>query len=359
MTVPRAPRRRHRLDVVSANPDYVGRLADAYHAFLFFCTNAICASFSPRTSVSGTDLALRRYVQWCHDHRRPQSEAVYAIIAVQHKFCLRHRLPRAWHAVRLWKQYEPGHPRVPLPFSVLQLLFATCLSRSSTACSFDRVLWLCAGIIFYVGYVAMLRPGEMAQLLRQDAVFQNELLSMSSRFGVLSLFAPKNRRTLGVRQFTVIECDVATSWLCWLCHDLPEHCAVCPCSLEKLRDMFKELCVLYDLILFTLACVRTGGACDFFRLHDHNLGRLQYAGRWGCEATVRHYLQSAMSSLALARVPPKTCAVIEKLHDVLPLLSTPPQVSCREWLGEDLHLRRVAVGLARGRQELRRRRLDL
>ena len=100
-----------------------------------------------------------------------QNNTDYWVLAIQHKFDLRLHLPKAWRAARTWTQTRPGGVRIPIPPACVSLLAAPALSRGMGRDEFDRILWVSRVVLWQVAPAALLRPGEVAQILRRGIAF--------------------------------------------------------------------------------------------------------------------------------------------------------------------------------------------
>ena len=133
---------------------------------------------------------------------------------------------------------------------------------------------------------------------------------------------------MGLYQFALVEDPRAIAWLQWFCADLPSSAALVSDSSVKFRHVSTTLLQSLGISGFTLASLRTGGATQQFKDH-RNLGRLQYAGRWSNEKTVRHYLQEALSRRISNQFSVNVLSRMALAQTVHPYL-VPPALPLRE-----------------------------
>ena len=179
-----------------------------------------------------------------------------------------------------------------------------CGSEVGPATSFSGVegalalrFWA-GGLLLWIWFVVMLRPGEMISCKAGDILIGHRLL-MSFPTLVLRIANPKNRKHLGHQQFAHCHCDKRISWMTWFTEGVLRTDYIIEGGRQALVHVL-SFCVReldLDDLGITLASCRTGGVTTRF-LQDPNLGSLQYAGRWANPRTLQHYLQqAAMSSL--------------------------------------------------------------
>ena len=350
-----APKARPSRDLRQAGQSetYRASLATALPLVLAFLCGLGGSGFDPLASASRTDVVLREFVQAAHDSGRNVAFAVMGILAFQHHAGWKGRLPRAWGAVKVWKNMEPSMPRLPIPWNLVVLLFQLGVSRAMECKGLDRCTWILHPLMWVVAFCALLRPGECCSLLRGDVTLPSDLAMFGGREAVLGLVAAKNRRAMGLYQFALVEDAWALSWLQWFCADLPASAALVSVSSVKFREVFCTLLRSLGISGFTLASLRTGGATQQFKDH-RNLGRLQYAGRWSNEKTVRHYLQEALSRRISNQFSADVLTRMVLAQSVHPYL-VPPAAPFKQWVGESAWDTFLAGALKRGHDEQQRR----
>ena len=350
---PLKPRHQRDLKNPGQSDAYRASLAAALPIVLAFLSGLAGAGFDPLSSASRSDVILREFVQASHDSGRSVAFAVLGVLAFQHHSGWKGRLPRSWAAVKVWKNSEPSMPRLPIPLGLVVLLFQLGMARAQAGRGLERCTWVMQPLMWVVAFAALLRPGECCNLLRGDITLPSDIACASGGEVVLALVAAKNRRSMGLYQFALVEDFWIIQWLQWVCTDLPANACLVSGSSGKFRENFAHLLHTLSLSGFTLASLRTGGATQQFRDH-RNLGRLQYAGRWSNEKTVRHYLQEALSRRISNQFNADVLNRMALAQAIRPFLA-PPSVSFRDWVGADTWTVFLAAATKRGTDEQHRR----
>ena len=144
-----------------------------------------------------------------------------------------------------------------------------------------RRRWLASAIGWWLGFVCLLRPGELLNLTCGDISLpegdQNEAESLGA---VVVVRQPKTRRVWR-EQFVTCKDPALVRWLKWWLADSKPSSSFLGLSRYLLGRHFSHTLTLLGLadIHYTLGSLRSGGSTDHFQ-RNHNLGELQFLGRW-------------------------------------------------------------------------------
>ena len=258
-----------------------------------------------------TALALRGYGLYLYEAGLPSYLFVYAITAVQDAFP-QHRnfLTAAWQVDKKWQRAEPGECRPVLPVAAVR-------AALSVALLWNWHRWACLVII---GFLAMLHPGELTELLRRDLVFPVDTLGHTSCLFV-HLRNPKTSR-FARRQHGRIDDEAAIRFLFALRGHLSPDDRIYPASLHSFRRQWDA--VLGRLGLPVRAAekgatpgVLRGSGATFYYMCTENIPWLAWRGRWARVKTLEYYLQEVAAQVLLANLDPGKRARIKALDQAV------------------------------------------
>jgi hypothetical protein len=247
---------------------------------------------SHRRHVDGV-LAL--FVDFCHSSELGFDLAKHAILAVQHMLQLKNHLPRAWNCMKAWKLELPITHRVPLPIEILMALFGFSLDCWLCGAG-SSGLFLPMAILLRVAFFGLLRPGEVFGMKRMDVLLRE--VNPSESVAVLVIRRPKNRGSLGRRQFAVVRDTPTVMWLSWMISGLEPTANLWPSTSTRFRDLFRELVSIAGCghLKLSPGCLRPGGTTWLF-MQGHDISRIQFLGRWAALGSLQSYIQEAMGHL--------------------------------------------------------------
>ena len=223
----------------------------------------------------------------------------HAILAVQLRHPhLRGHLTRAWECVRAWQLQSPLQSRVPLSLLLVQVIFATALDWACLDPSRAFHLFSLA-LLVRVGFEGLLRPGELLRLRACDVLIS--LREDGSLVGVLAVWDPKNRTTMGRAQHRMLHDGALCLWLRWLIAGLPSRCLLWPSTAASFRSLFAAVLSRAGLGRLPLspASCRPGGATHMF-MNGASVSRIKFAGGWRALNSLESYIQEAMAHLVTA-----------------------------------------------------------
>ena len=258
-----------------------------------------------------TALALRGYGLYLYEAGLPSYLFVYAITAVQDAFP-QHRnfLTAAWQVDKKWQRAEPGECRPVLPVAAVR-------AALSVALLWNWHRWACLVII---GFLAMLHPGELTELLRRDLVFPVDTLGHTSCLFV-HLRNPKTSR-FARRQHGRIDDEAAIRFLFALLGHLSPDDRIYPASLHSFRRQWDA--VLGRLGLPVRAAekgatpgVLRGSGATFYYMCTENIPWLAWRGRWARVKTLEYYVQEVAAQVLLANLDPGKRARIKALDQAV------------------------------------------
>jgi hypothetical protein len=272
------------------------------------------------------DDALALFVHHCFDTGIAYSTAVHAVLYAQvRRPRLRKLLPTAWVRIGAWKLQRPIRLRVPLPLPLLQAMFITALQHGFVTDVARAHLWLPFAVCLRLGFFALLRPVEIAQLSREFlALPADAILGFGQRI-VCTICDPKNRAAAGRLQFSIASDPCCIAWVSWLCARLPSTWRIYTGTQIQFANMFRELVGILGLdgCGFTPASLRAGGATHMF-MDGTPIDRLKFLGRWRALQSLEHYIQEAISCLVLCRLEQREADKIAAINEAFADGLAPP-----------------------------------
>jgi len=311
---------------------YRRRMQLAARLFRAWCDREdISAPFCFRKPATANAL-LVVYIQYLFGANYKYADAKYLVLFVQTRWRhLKGKLRTAWDSIESWAQDVPSGNRIPMPLVIMETLFRSCIMRASAQVSHPVFAYrfLAFGVLLRLGFIGLLRPGELFKLRKCDFVLpMGPGLSM-----VVVIHNPKNRLHMGRTQHVLIEDSVVISWLTWLLKYLDQDALVWPCGLPQARSMLQEM--LYHRGLRgtgpLLSSLRPGGATHLYQL-GMSIERLQLKGRWKSIVTLHSYIQEAVASLVLLELSPQKLQTLECFVSDLSVLDCAPPVSLPKFL---------------------------
>ena len=221
------------------------------------------------------DHVLAEYVQWCHDTGTAFWIPKHAVLALQHKRHGKRVFSRAWTCLWAWRHKLPASHRIPITPIILQAMFAVAINLWLSGVN---GLMLPFAILLRLGFYGLLRPGEACRLRVRDVVVQSTVQGQAQ--AVLALEHPKNRKTMGLQQFTVVRDEPTAHWTAWLLEGLKPGHKLWPSSSNRFRKCFVEVLEVLGLPSGVLgpASLRAGGATHSY-LNNVEISRLQFQDR--------------------------------------------------------------------------------
>ena len=194
--------------------------------------------------------------------------------------------------------------------------------------------WCAFALALMVGFHGLLRPIELQNLRRSDVKLPSDWGSGSTeRSALFALRWPKNWRYMGRQQLSHLNDCSVVAWLEWFCRSLAPTCLLFP-SLFRMRAMLRQVLNFFGLASsgISLASLRAGGATFLFT-RDHNLGTLQFLGRWSCAKSLQHYVQESMSMLVQFSVSSVIQILLDYVVSNMSFLQRPPPQTWDYFLG--------------------------
>ena len=138
---------------------YRRRLEQCLTALLQWCDDEDIDFRGALTNAEQLNEVLCRYVDALFRRNGRIWQARHAVLSVQTEWRqYKHKLHRAWDAVKAWELRLPSAPRTPLPEPVLLGMVAVAISRGLAEPPCARWWWSWA-VLVQVGFYALLRPG--------------------------------------------------------------------------------------------------------------------------------------------------------------------------------------------------------
>lgn len=242
-------------------------------------------------SIRDLDAALARCGQVLYDAGRVHYNFLDPLLGVQNRWRhLRRELVLSWGVNRSWEAGEPCDARNPLPSAGLHAMLTVCADWC-----WDWVLGL-----IWLGFHALLRPGEFVALLRGDLIFPQQLGDAVGMSGVVRIRDPKTKKRTDEVQSVLIEEAALFEFLGAAFGDLPRDAPLFQWKegafISRLKYVIAEA-GLADAAEsgFTAGCLRAGGATHDWRAAQ-NFHRVRMRGRWVSDRSLEHYVQEAQAA---------------------------------------------------------------
>ena len=149
-----------------------------------------------------------------------------------------------------------------------------------------------------LAFEALLRPGEVCNLLREDLRLPSEYTFGNKRVVIVAITAPKTRRRSAKIQHVLLRNDALTFHLECFCRGKAPETRLFP-PYPKVRTAVHGYLSSLGLPLgiHTLGGLRAGGATHRY-VNDEAIDRIMRMGRWTNIRTLDHYLQEAACHLS-------------------------------------------------------------
>lgn len=251
------------------------------------------------------------------------------LVAVQRAFRLSAPLLRtAWAAMRGWRAMRPTQSRVPITRYRLECLVLGALAKGWSETKALRRRWWTAGLALWLGFVCLLRPGELLGLRLGDISLPEGSEGDNGELGAVVIIRRPKTRRVWREQFVVCTDASLVAWLRWWIAGRADGRPLFNISRYRLVKALDELLADFGLrdCGYTLSSLRAGGATDHFQRH-RNLGELQYLGRWKQASTLQYYLHEAYAIHVTRQQFRGRTHVLEAAHQQVHLLHHPPSRS--------------------------------
>ena len=158
----------------------------------------------------------------------------------------------------------------------------------------------------------MLRPGELLKLRHADVSLPGDF-TLSHPFAALRIACPKHRRQFGLEQFVVLR---NPNTICGLRQCLVEGDprTLWDSQPAVFAKFFKQICSELKISScgFTPASLRPGGAIMLFG-QGISISTLRFMGRWIVERSLEHYIQLAVSTQTVNKLPVDAISRLKKV----------------------------------------------
>ena len=291
-----------------------------------------------RLSRHSSHQYLDRYLEKAVEDAHAKGERLYYITAgvlgVQRAWRISgSSLPGTWAALKSWRALAPARSRLPMTWYTFQGFLMTCLAKGGAAQGHVRFLWWALMMGSWLSFVALLRPGELLALKREDITLPMRGSEGEDSPGmVVVIRKPKTRRVYRT-QFVLVKQGPLIEWMRWWVQGFRRHRKLFPLERHQWAELFRKVLEALHLheIGFTPSSMRAGGATHIFR-EQENLPSLQYMGRWAKASTLRHYLHMAFSTYTSMQFPDEAVQRLALTHRHVSRLAAPPSLSLLELL---------------------------
>ncbi len=265
-------------------------------ALLFFCSFLAYVSRTPVTSLE-YDWCLAQAFQYMFENGWPYSRASDLLSAVVDAYpWMKAQLHTSRRWLAAWRRREPPRRATPLTSEV----------TIAIAEYFRFNLGLQAGLCILIAFHVFLRPAELFGLLWSD-------ISVTAHSGpaILALRQTKTgSRKFGAIEFVRVDDPVLSAMLFSALSDgaigpLWRH------GRSRFRQLFRQAlsALSLDDFGFTPYSLRRGGATFDFNAH-RSFDLACERGRWAHVRSARVYLDDAVATLALIRLPPAAVSAV-------------------------------------------------
>ena len=295
---------------------YRGRLLAGLQDVHAFCRESMCLPLKEvlkRHQIA--DKLLGQYV--IERHRSTKGKALsqikHALLGCQHLAPqLRGKLMTAWQNVKVWEEEKSSHMRPPLPLPIWVCMVGVARGRSIVVRGIEKSLWCMLAVLLEIGFLCMLRPGELLKLRHDDISLPGDY-NLSNSQAAICVTSPKNRRQFGEHQFVCLQNANTIAWLRDI-HIENSKEKLWPSSRGVFVRMFKQITTELDITScgFSPASLRPGGATMFFS-RGTSIPVLRFMGRWTVEKSLEHYIQQAMATQILNKLSPTAISRLRKL----------------------------------------------
>ena len=348
----RRPRVRQARDLQESRvgSQYAADLRAAYWAFRRFIAREGGNPLRLGRSARFANDWLIRYIQSLHDAPAGRiKDARYAILGVQ----LVHRhnkgaLRVAWDSVKSWQLESPGRHRVPIPEDLMEAASNLCFIMGFVAEPGEARYWVPLGVLIRAGFHGLLRPSEIYALATDGIALTSSRIRKTRHGAILTIRDPKNRRSMGRNQFTIVDDELTTRWLSWLVEGLPGGVKLFPSTPDRARSLLKRVFDILGMSLtgFTFGSLRSGGATARY-IRDRNIPALRSQGRWKGESSMEPYLQEAVCELVAADLG-DAAPLVDGLRSLNALFSSAPSHPWQSFFSRNRQL----AGLLRWRTRM-------
>eukprot|EP00971_Amphidinium_carterae_P352299 6492534-Amphidinium_carterae.3 len=247
---------------------------------------------------------LCEYLQHLANADHPRTWGTEILAAWQHFFpTLQNRLSTPWLRQRVWIRSQPMAMRIPLPLEVVLAISVTarCQHRPRLAAA------------LLLMYHCMLRPGEVANMRRQDVILPQDVHG-DAWTGVVCIQQSKTSTRFARLQSVIIEDHALLQLAMETFGDDPPTRYLVHGGVRELVKAFISIKALLGLAEtpYVLAGYRGGGACEYLR-RTANLSYLQFRGRWANVKSMWHYLQLGLAASTFRAIPAATQTLVLEL----------------------------------------------
>ena len=219
-----------------------------------------------------------------------------------------------------------------MPENLLSVLSTACFALAFAVGAPRACEWCGLGILLRVGFFALLRPSELCRILRSHVVLPIDALRGAGPKAILALPDPKTSNVLGRWQFALVTDPLTLEWLTWWCEGLRDADRLFPLSRVSANRLMKELLESMGLSKcgFSLGSLRGGGATARY-MAGISIEQFLFQGRWRSVNSLQHYIQEAVASLVIAKLPASAVALGQQLLDLHPKGVRPPLAPWPAW----------------------------
>ena len=286
--------RAHVPAVLNRRATYVDRFA----RWLAACRDVVLTEVLLEDALVTARL-LADYGQFCYDNQRSRSEFSETINAITDRAPhLKGHLAPAWDVSWTWRALEPGGSHRPIPEAIARAFVAL-------ACAWG---WHDVALAVLIGFLGMMRPGELIKLRVANLVLPRKGLSTTWALYV-HIALPKMRRLSARREHVRIDDPLTIAYCEALVNAfVPDDFVFCQGRPALFRRAWNALCAhlcipALDMRGLTPASLRAGGATFWFRLKD-SADWVRYRGRWANQRMLEIYIQEVAADDLLQQMSP-------------------------------------------------------
>ena len=247
------------------------------------------------TCIDEINILLTRYGRTLYQNGKSYNMYAETLNAITSwRPAIRRMLQGAWDLGYTWMREEPGNHHIAMPHQICLGMITTCFMWGWTHL---------AGIIA-LGFGALLRPGELLNLVRSDLLLPRDA-GFGVNFGLIAIREAKTRFTHARLQNAKLDISDLLNVVDLVFGNLAPQQRLWPQSGTTLRARFRSVLESLSLCnipssskLLDLGSLRAGGS-TYILQHTENGELLRRRGRWANYKMMEIYVQELGSVLYL------------------------------------------------------------
>ena len=230
---------------------------------------------------------LTLFAQAIYDKGRPVGILKYAVLGtVDLRRDFKRSMQIAWDAVAMWEELMPLRSHAAMPAALLSACIALAVEWK----------WFDVAVLLALGFLGMLRKGELLRLRKGDLVFIGNWVMAPSADFFVRIVDPKSKR-LGARMqhVRIANEPIVAAFVERSTEHLQEDALLFKGSPAQFASALNALLLFFGIpkawqSKVSWSSLRGGGA-TYLYLMDMPLQRVSWLGRWRQQRTLEIYVQ--------------------------------------------------------------------